>query len=348
MRHPIGYFLSIPIALLLLLGTRIGGVGYWIIPILSFLCTPFLERWLGTSRWPSANALKNITPGRERGYEAAPVIAGLVTLAVLARVLWLASTRSLTGWEFAGLTISTGIMTGYVGIVVAHELMHREDRPRRLLAWVLMSAAIYPHFCVEHVLGHHPRFATPADPATARRGENFYFFVPRSIVGGLISAIKLRPVPVLVAYVLIVLVLAGISAGLGPVAFKLALLQGAIAIVLLEGINYLEHYGLQRKQLANGRYEAPGPAHSWDTSVLVTNLNIFNLGRHSDHHSFSRRPYYRLRHNAEAPQLPHGYATMFLMALVPPLWFATMDRRLDEWAAQHGGDSNSPSATPAE
>lgn len=334
MRNPLAYFVSVAIALCLVLGSLSGGAGYFVLPFLGFVFMPVADRWAGQSRWPSENALRTISPARERAYDAALVTAFTATLGVLAWGLWVASAWTLEAWEMAGLAISVGMFTGYVGIVVAHELIHRPSVAHRAMGWVLMSAALYPHFCVEHILGHHPRFATPDDHATARRGEALYVFIPRSIIRGLFSGLRFRPVSVLAAYAVLIGILFAIHRWLGVHALMLMLIQALVAVILLEGINYLEHYGLLRERRPNGQYEPPGPGHSWDTSFYLTNTNIFNLGRHSDHHSHSRRPYYRLRHNDEAPQLPFGYATMFLIALVPPLWFRIMDRRLDEWHAR--------------
>lgn len=337
MRYPIAYFTAVWMALLLMLGTWLGGAGFFILPGLAFIFVPLFDERVGKSRWPSDAALKSIDEAKIKGYDAALIAASFAVLIILAFGLGVAATRELSGWEFAGLSLSVGIMSGYVGIVAAHELIHRSSRAERLLGWVLMSAALYPHFCVEHILGHHPRFATPDDHATARRGESLYAFIPRSIFQGLFSAIAFRPVQVLSVYALLGLLLVAIHQFLGVEALVLMLVQAFVAICLLEGINYLEHYGLLRKKLPGGQYEAPGPGHSWDTSSLMTNLNTFNLGRHSMHHSFARRPYYRLQQNDEAPQLPYGYATMFLISLVPPLWFSIMDRRLDEWHENREG-----------
>lgn len=334
MRNPIAYAVSIAIALSVILGHEAGGAGHFVLPFLGFVFMPVADRWAGQSRWPSPTALKNISPIKEKAYDAALIAAAYATLAMLAWGLWTAGTEKLAWWEFMGLVVSIGMFTGYVGIVVAHELIHRPTRAQRALGWVLMSAAIYPHFCVEHIHGHHPRFATPEDHATARRGESLYAFIPRSIFQGLISSLKFKAVPVLIAYALVATAVALIYLWLGADALTLALIQGLIAVILLEGINYLEHYGLLRAKRPSGHYEPAGPGHSWDTSYYLTNINIFNLGRHTDHHSNARRPFYRLRHIEEAPQLPFGYAAMFLIALLPPLWFRIMDRRLDAWNAQ--------------
>lgn len=331
MRYPSAYFVSLGIALCMILGHLAGGPGHFALPILGFLFLPVADRIAGISRWPSAAALDRITPARERLYDLATIAAAGATLGILGWALWTIAHEPMAWWEKAGLMVSTGMFTGYVGIVVAHDLMHRADRPHRLLAWILMSAVAYPHFCIEHVDGHHPRVATPEDPATARRGESFYAFVPRSILGGLLSALRLDWKPVALAYLLVAAAIVAIGHWLGRDALVLFAVQAAIAVLLLEGINYLEHYGLVRQKRASGHYEAVGPGHSWDCSYFLTNINIFNLGRHTDHHAHARRPYYRLRHVEETPHLPYGYATMFLIALVPPLWFRVMDRRLDDW-----------------
>lgn len=350
MRNPIAYTVSFAIALVVLLGHYAGGVGHFALPLLGFAFMPVADRWAGLSHWPSENALKNISPIKEKTFEAALMGAAFVTLAMLAWGLWVVATEALTWWEFTGLALSIGMFTGYVGIVVAHEMIHRASLAHRAMAWVLMSAVIYAHFCVEHIMGHHPRFATPEDHATARRGESLYAFVPRSIIRGFASALRFKPVPVLLAYALIAGVIAMIDRWLGAQAVTLMVAQAAIAVILLEGINYLEHYGLLRAKRASGRYEPAGPGHSWDTSYYLTNTNIFNLGRHTDHHSHARRPYYRLRHIHDAPQLPYGYATMFLIALLPPLWFRIMDRRLDDWhskaLARRRDDADSSGAEP--
>lgn len=254
--------------------------------------------------------------------------------------------------ETIGLTLSLGVISGSGGIVVAHELMHRASAFSRALAEILMTQASYAHFCIEHVYGHHRHVATPLDPATSRRGESVFAFVPRSILGGALSAWRIEGERVAragVAFTLrdrrlrmplvMALVYAGIAALFGARGAALFLAQSAIAVVLLEVINYLEHYGLSRREIAPGRYERVGPEHSWNSSHRVSNLYLFNLARHSDHHYLASRPYEALRHwdDREAPQLPTGYAAMLLVALVPPLWFRVMDPRVDAWTQTRRG-----------
>jgi len=254
--------------------------------------------------------------------------------------------------ETIGLTLSLGVISGSGGIVIAHELMHRASAFSRALAEILMTQASYAHFCIEHVYGHHRHVATPRDPASSRRGENVFAFVPRSVIGGALSAWRIESeraaragaawtlrdrrlrMPLMTA-----LVYAGVAASFGAKGAALFLAQSAVAVALLEVINYLEHYGLSRREVGPGRYERVGPEHSWNSSHRVSNLYLFNLARHSDHHYLASRPYEALRHwdDREAPQLPTGYAAMLVVALVPPLWFRVMNPRVDAWTRTRPG-----------
>jgi alkane 1-monooxygenase len=190
--------------------------------------------------------------------------------------------------------------------------------------------------------------ATRRDPATSRLGETVFAFVVRSILGGALSAWRLEGERVARAGspawtpgdrrlrmpLLTVLAYAAVWSAFGSRGALLFLAQGLVAVVLLETVNYLEHYGLTRRELAPGRYERVSPEHSWNSSHLVSNAYLFNLARHSDHHSLASRPYELLRHRDEdeAPQLPSGYAAMLLVALVPPLWFRIMNPRVEAWS----------------
>lgn len=347
MRYPLNYTGSLFIALIIVLGHYAGGIGHFAMPLLGFLVLPFADARVGMSRWPAPHSLEAITPRQERGYERSLMLAAFVDIALVLWALWAVSWETMLWWESLALTFSIGLFSGYIGIVVGHEMMHRMDAGHRGIGWVLMSLALYPHFCVEHVYGHHPNVATLKDPATARRGEHFYAFLPRSMFGGMASAWRIERERLhragsgalslgnglLIAWVAIVAGLAGIWFGLGPLAFAFFVGQAVVAVILLEGINYLEHYGLLRALRDNGRPVPVGPEHSWNSSHFLTNINLFNLGRHPEHHMQGNRAFYRLRHFDEAPQLPYGYATMFLISLVPPLWFKVMDKRLDEYLA---------------
>ncbi len=243
--------------------------------------------------------------------------------------------------QFVIFALALGAVTGGLGITIAHELAHRASLLDRLIAKALLVSVCYGHFTVEHIRGHHVRVATPEDPATAPRGMNVYRFLVRSVAGSFTHAWTLekirlahtgRPVVHPANWTLTGSVLSVLLVGLagwwgGPAGALLFVLQSLVAISLLEIINYIEHYGLQRRRL-EGRYEPVHERHSWDADFTVSNWILFNLQLHSDHHAHMQRPYEQLRSAADAPQLPAGYPALLLLALVPPLWFATMDPRV--------------------
>lgn len=260
----------------------------------------------------------------------------------------------LTIWQQAGLIYSIGIFGGGI-INVAHELGHRSSSVAQLHAKAALLSVCYMHFIIEHNRGHHVHVATPADPATARKNQTLYAFWQQTLVGSYRSAWRIEKkllskeghaiwnwhndmlwfaaLPVLFCMILTALfsLWAGYTAWIVPVFF---FSQGLIAILLLESVNYIEHYGITRREIAPGRYERVNPLHSWNASQLISNLVLFQLQRHSDHHAYAARPYQVLRHFDEAPQLPFGYALMILISYVPPLWFRLMNPRLERWQAR--------------
>jgi alkane 1-monooxygenase len=247
---------------------------------------------------------------------------------------------------FFACAVACGLASG-VGINVAHELMHRRGRFERALAEILMTTTTYTHFCVEHVHGHHKHVATPLDPASSRFGESLYAYLPRTLVGGLRSAWRIETARARRAgdagtlrdrrlrYALtlaVVYVGVGVVVGVGGVAFFAA--QSLVAMLLLETINYVEHYGLSRREIRPGVYERTTPHHSWNASERLTNWVLFHLQRHADHHHIASKPYFALRHVEDSPQLPTGYAGMVLLALIPPLWRRVMHPRVEAWNAR--------------
>ena len=243
--------------------------------------------------------------------------------------------------QLALFAIAVGVVTGGMGITIAHELGHRSAALDRWIAKALLASVCYGHFFVEHVRGHHVRVGTPQDPATAPRGMNVYRFILRSVGGSFLHAWKLEAIRLerqgrsrwslanwALAGSLFSLVLLVFAAWLGgsPAAL-LFLLQSIVAVALLEIINYIEHYGLERRRIG-ARFEPVREEHSWNADFVVSNWILFNLQLHSDHHAHMQRPYEALSTMPDAPQLPAGYPTMVLLALVPPLWFGLMDRRV--------------------
>lgn len=254
---------------------------------------------------------------------------------------WMAVNGDLALWELAGLLLSLGFVNG-IGINTAHELGHKREASERWLAKLALAPVAYGHFYVEHNRGHHVRVATPEDPASSAMGESFWHFLPRTVVGSVRSAWDLErrrlqregrgPWSVhnenLQAWSMTVLLFAGLCLWLGWAALPFLVLQAAYGASLLEVVNYLEHYGLLREKDASGRYERCQPRHSWNSNHTVTNLFLYQLQRHSDHHANPMRRYQALRHFDDSPQLPSGYAALIPIAYIPCLWFRMMDHRV--------------------
>lgn len=255
---------------------------------------------------------------------------------------------AVTHWGFSnlevlGLTLSMGVNAG-VGINVSHELCHRHTSKtiESKLGILLLSLSCYGHFYTEHLFGHHIRVATLEDPASARLGETLYEFLPRTIVGSYRSAWEINARKVkrhgrsvysiqnpMVVFALISLSAAGLFYFFfGKIAVLMFFGQSVVGIILLEVINYLEHYGLQRMKRDNGRYEPVSYEHSWNSDARFSSYILFKLNRHSDHHRNPKRRYQILRDFEDSPKLPTGYPGMMLLTLVPPVWFFIMDQHV--------------------
>jgi alkane 1-monooxygenase len=269
---------------------------------------------------------------------------------------WALVTMDLSTTERVGLAVTLGCVGG-IAINTAHELGHKREQHERWFARIALAPTFYGHFFVEHNRGHHVRVATPEDPASARLGETVYEFWPRTIVGSLRNAWRLERVrltrrggsawtwrnDILSAWAMSVVLWGALLLALGPELLPYLLLQSVVGILLLETVNYLEHYGLLRQRVNGGRYERVDPSHSWNSNNIATNVLLYHLQRHSDHHANPTRRYQSLRDDPQAPVLPTGYAGMVLLSLVPIAWRAVMDPRV---LAHVAGDTSRANVHP--
>jgi alkane 1-monooxygenase len=230
-------------------------------------------------------------------------------------VVCLAQPLDPSSLEFWGLALSLGVTTGGMGITIGHELIHRTRFFERILGTLLYLQVNYGHFEVEHTLGHHVWVGTPKDPATARSGQSLFAFLPQTLIGSLKSAWKLL-FYITVQSLLCLLVVST----LGIPALLLYLLQSLVAVLMLETINYVEHYGLTRNEVRPDVYERVTEAHSWNSLHRMTNWFLFNLGRHAEHHAHPRVPYQKLKATPRPRTLPFGYSAMLILAWLPPIW----------------------------
>ena len=255
---------------------------------------------------------------------------------VFACYLW--SSGGLSVAESIGLALTMGVVGG-IGINTAHELGHKRESLEKWLSRVALAQTAYGHFFIEHNRGHHVRVATPEDPASSRLGESFWAFLPRTVVGSVHSAWEIEATrlerlgksrfswhnDILTAWAITFALFAVLAIVFGPVVLPYLLVQAILGFSLLEVVNYLEHYGLLRQRREDGRYERCRAEHSWNSNNVASNVLLFHLQRHSDHHAYPTRRYQALRHVDEAPQLPTGYAGMIVLAWIPPLWRRVMD-----------------------
>ena len=314
----------------------------WALPFIAFILLPILDEIFPEQ---SVDFDKEHEQTRTRQWQfdiplylLVPLQWGLVyTLCVTVADMSLTDLNA----HWLGLVFSLGICCGTFGINVAHELGHRNGRLPQLAAKTLLLSSLYMHFIIEHNFGHHRHVATKNDPASSRKNQTVYAFWLQSIPGSWKSAWEienrriskkdLSPFNNQMWHFVGVqsFLMMSIAVIFGGIALLSFVLSALIGILLLETINYLEHYGLERAETKRGRFERVQPHHSWNCNRSVGRLVLFELTRHSDHHAHAKRPYQILKHYEDAPQLPAGYPAMIVLALFPPLWFAIMNPTLD-------------------
>jgi alkane 1-monooxygenase len=346
------FWLSLGLVPLALIGMTVGGWTVLLLPLCSWGLFSLLDTLTGLN---AANA-DPATP------EASLTLHRLITLiwfpvqfALLCLMLWYVPRAAHLGLaEKIGLFFGMGVISGTIGINYSHELMHQKSRLERWLADLLLASVLYSHFRSEHLRVHHLYVGTPKDPVTARYNEGFHRFFPRVLVAchrsawrAEVAMLARKGLPwhhasnpywrygVLQGGMLILALALG-----GWLGLALFLYQAITAIWQLELVNYIEHYGLTRRHLGEGKYEHVLPRHSWNAAHRASNWLLINLQRHSDHHYKPERrfPLLQTYSEADAPQLPHGYPLMTLAAMVPPLWKRMMNPRVRAWRKRYYPD----------
>lgn len=321
-----------------------------LLPLILYGLIPLLDLWGG--RDPA-----NLTAAQEARaerdpffkallYAIIPVYALSIYAVLITAGLWLQAGE--IGWTLA-LVLGAALYHGTL-INVGHELGHSGKKRDKRTAKIANALVGYGHFSLEHNAGHHSRVATPEDCASARLGESFYAFALREVPGTVIGAVQLEAKrlqgrglggfwhpqnQLLQIWALTVGLGLPLVLGFGLWMLPLLAVHHLVCWLMLSQANYVEHYGLGRGQTAKGRYEPVRPHHSWNADQWFSNALLFNLQRHSDHHAHAWRDYQVLRSYQDVPFLPTGYAGSFVLALIPPLWFRVMDRRVQDWAVQN-------------
>jgi alkane 1-monooxygenase len=337
------YLMAFSIPLVAFMSLTFKGLWLWATPIYTFVFIPVLEILFPID---SSNLSNDETDKRLKNlvfdwllYLNVPLVFLLLFFAfsILANV-------PMNWFEYTGMVFSIGIVLGVNGINVAHELGHRQSTKERYLGKALLLPSFYMHFYIEHNFGHHLHAATPEDPATARYNQSVYSFWLTSTIRQYFSAWRIQNkllkqqelsffssnndmfwyVVFQAVYLGLVLLIWGTSA----VVF--AVLIGIVGFLLLETVNYIEHYGLLRQKTKSGRYERVKEIHSWNSNHVIGRIVLYELTRHSDHHFKSSKKYQVLDCHESSPQLPYGYPTSMVLSLLPPLWFKIMNTRVPE------------------
>ncbi|WP_354697952.1 Alkane 1-monooxygenase [Paraconexibacter sp. AEG42_29] len=316
------------------------GVFWWFGPMFMYVVLPLLDTFVGSDEAnPPEDVVKQLEA--DRYYRWCTYLYIPLQYAGLVFACWMWGSGELSTLESLGLAFTVGTVAG-IAINTAHELGHKRKNGERWASKVALAQTGYGHFFIEHNRGHHVRVATPEDPASSRLGESFYAFLPRTVSGSLKSAWELEKIrldrvgsrtftirnDVLNAWLMTVVLFGVLVAAFGVEVLPYLLLQAVFGFSLLEVVNYLEHYGLVRQKQDDGRYERCRPEHSWNSNNTASNVLLYHLQRHSDHHANPVRRYQALRHFDEAPELPSGYGTMITLAYFTPLWRRVMDKRV--------------------
>lgn len=313
----------------------------WLPVIIGFVLIPTLELILPVSK-ENMDQTMEMKKSEAIFYDILLYLNVPMLFIILFYFLYRVSSGSLLAYEYIGLTLSTGICLGTMGINVAHELGHRVKAYEKIMAKLLLLPNNYMHFIIEHNRGHHKNVSTPDDPASARMNEMMALFYFRSIIGGYRSAWRLERMRLersglhfwtihneMIRFAVFQIAFAaGIFFLFGLTGLWFYLAASLIGILLLESVNYVEHYGLARREVEPGVYEKVKPKHSWNSDHELGRIFLYELTRHSDHHYKAQRKYQILRHFDESPQLPTGYPGCIVLAMVPPLWFAVMNPRV--------------------
>lgn len=340
-----GWILSTLLVLLPFVGIGLReawGSDLWLLAptIIIYGLVPLLDLLIGEDR---NNPAETDVPSLESDHYYRWIVYLSLPMIYLSLVCcaWYAVNADLSWYGYGALALAMGWTAG-AGINAGHELGHKKTKTERLLARFAVAPSGYGHFNIEHNRGHHRDVATPEDPASSRLGESYYRFMRREIPGALrrgwglecdrlgrkgLSRWSMQN-EILQTGMITLIIWVCLIAWLGLGVIPFILLQAFVGYSLLTSANYVEHYGLLRLKTESGRYERPEPRHSWNSNHVLSNILLYQLQRHSDHHAHPTRRYQCLRHFEEAPQLPTGYFGMFLLAFFPPLWFRVMDRRV--------------------
>ena len=339
--HKLKYLLAFIIPLTVYISYTQNGLWTYFPLLFSFVCIPLVELIFKPDN-SNFNALETKKAKKDSFYAFLLFLTVPVQLYFMYQFFQVIQ-QPMTTFELVGRITAFGVLCGIFGINVGHELSHRSNKFEHFLGELLLFTSLESHFGMYHNSGHHYNVATRKDPATARRNEPVYLFWFRSHFGSYVQAWQIQTKilkkkgkafisfqnKMLLHTIGQVILITAIYTYYGPTVLLYYILAAHVGILLLETVNYIEHYGLKRKVKENGKLERVLPKHSWNSNHVIGRTLLFELSRHSDHHYKASKPYQILEHVPNSPQMITGYPGMMLMALIPPVWFNLMHKRID-------------------
>lgn len=338
------YFTPFVLYILALLSFNGNGLICWTPLLYTFFLIPFVELFIKADP-QNLDEVEEALAKKNKAYDLilyAAVIMQYYSLWVFFNSL---KQEQVSTIDITGRVLSMGLLCAAFGINVAHELGHRVNKMEQTFAKMLLLTSLYMHFFIEHNKGHHKHVATPHDPSTAKYNQSVYAFWPQTLIGTYLSAWKIANEEVgkkgkrwyslqnemLLFQIIQLLFVFAIYYFFGAISALLFIVAAFMGGLLLETVNYIEHYGLSRNTTSEEQYERVQPHHSWNSNHIIGRLMLFELSRHSDHHYLASRKYQILRSFDNAPQMPTGYPGMILLSLFPPLWFKIMHQQMKKY-----------------
>lgn len=337
------YLVAYAIPVVAIIGLNLRGVWSFLTPVFAFVIIPIFETALPVNA-TNLSAEEKESKGANVLFDLLLYLNLPLLFGMIGWFLWSIPQANYSTFELIGLAFSVSIAMSSNGINVAHELGHRTTRWEKTLSKILLIPSLNMHFYIEHNFGHHLHAATPEDPASARYNQSVYAFWFTSNVGQYFKAWRIQKdllrregrgffsikndmlwyTVIQLGYLLAVYLL------LGPLILLVAVAMAISSLLLLETINYIEHYGLRRAKTESGRYERVQEIHSWNSNHVLGRIMLYELTRHSDHHYKAHKKYQLLDYHSMSPQMPYGYPTSMVLSLLPPLWFGIMNKRIPD------------------
>ncbi len=310
---------------------------YWLVPGIWFVVVPIFDLVLLREHDHLSHAVVTDLGGKHDF----SWLSGLTVPIVYATLLfcaWMIAPMQGQPIALLGTGLSLGVVF-WILVTFSCAYVPQENRIEKILSFLASGIVGFGHFRLAHSVTHRQACGTPLDHSSARMGENLYRFILRSSWGAMDRAWRyekerladVSPIKALFGNEILQSLVFAIALHGGLIAVFGAGVAGALAVAIISAwflhsvMNYVQHYGLLREKCEDGTYVSFSPKHTWNSRHLASALILFNGTCQADPHSHPERHFQLSRAESESPKLPLGFATMMMAAMLPPLWFRTMD-----------------------